>query len=67
MDEFEQQILNIASIPTRWIIVKDDIRRSLMKRFPYVVYYGELEEAVWIIAIAHAKRQPDYWMTRKFS
>ena len=34
-------------------------------RFPYVVFYVALEEDVWIVAIAHGKRRPDYWRRRK--
>jgi hypothetical protein len=33
--------------------------------FPYVLYYLELEDHVCIMAIAHEKRRPGYWMRRK--
>lgn len=36
-----------------------------VKRFPYVVYFRELEEAIWVIAIAHGRRKPGYWKNRK--
>lgn len=31
LDEFEQQILRIAAMPTRWMVVEGGIRRSLMR------------------------------------
>ena len=34
VDEFERQVLAIATMPTRWMIVERDIRPALMKRFP---------------------------------
>ena len=46
LNEFEKQILSIASMPTRCLIVEADIRRSLMKRFPYVMYVRVLNEAL---------------------
>lgn len=39
IDEFERQSLQIAGTPKRWAIIQDDIRRSLMNRFPYAVYF----------------------------
>src|SRR5262249_52596197 len=42
-----------------------DIRKCRVKRFPYTVYFVELDEAIWIAAIAHDKRRPDYWAARE--
>ena len=30
IDEFERQVLAMAAMPTRWMVVRSDIRRSLM-------------------------------------
>jgi toxin ParE1/3/4 len=42
------------------------LRRFHVGRFPYVVFYAELEEFIWVIAVAHGKRRPDYWQRRQF-
>jgi toxin ParE1/3/4 len=42
----------------------EGIRRYATQRFPYLIFYTELEEVIWVIAIAHAKRKPNYWKTR---
>jgi toxin ParE1/3/4 len=34
-------------------------------RFPYVIYYQELPDYVWIAAISHKRRRPGYWRRRK--
>jgi toxin ParE1/3/4 len=36
-----------------------------VKRFPYVVYFREFDDAIWVIAIAHGRRRPGYWKNRK--
>ena len=36
-----------------------------LKRFPYVIYYRELANVVWIAAIAHGRRRENYWRKRK--
>lgn len=66
LNEFERQILKIASKPTRWVTVEKDVRRSLMKRFPYVIYFRPLENNVLrVTVIKHQRRHPDYGRNRK--
>ncbi len=66
LNEFERQILKIAAKPTQWRVVEDDIRRALMKRFPYVIYFRVLENDVLRVTVAkHQRRHPDYGLGRK--
>ena len=40
------------------------LRKSSVRRFPYVVFYLDLEEYIWIAAVAHQRRRPGYWVYR---
>ena len=40
------------------------IRRATIQRFPYVIAFEEHEQHLLILAVAHAKRRPLYWLTR---
>lgn len=40
-------------------------RRYVLGRFPHIVFYFELPDVIWIAAIAHSKRKPDYWKNRE--
>jgi toxin ParE1/3/4 len=40
------------------------LRRALLSRFPYGVVFVELEDHIRVVAIAHAKRKPGYWLHR---
>jgi toxin ParE1/3/4 len=42
-------------------------RSCLVKRFPYIVYFGEFEDQIWIMALAHGRRRPDYWRRRQMN
>lgn len=35
-------------------------RHYVLRRFPYLLFYLELPQAIWIAAVAHGKRRPDY-------
>ena len=42
-----------------------EFRYYLVRRFPYIIFYADLEEAIWIVAVAHGRRRPDYWRRRQ--
>ncbi len=66
IDEFERQVLRIAATPERWMIVRPDIRRSLMKRFPYVIYFRQSDpDTIRIMIVKHQRRRPDYGLERE--
>jgi toxin ParE1/3/4 len=41
------------------------VRKRLVRRFPYTIFYAELDDRIWVAAIAHQKRKPGYWAKRK--
>ena len=40
----------------------EPIRRAVMDRFPYVVAFEGHSDHILILAIAHGKRRPLYWL-----
>lgn len=40
------------------------IRRALLPRFPYAVVFMDLQAEVRVLAVAHLRRRPDYWLNR---
>ncbi len=44
--------------------VQGEIRRLLVKRFPYSILYRVESERVVVIAVFHAKRDPNIWKKR---
>lgn len=52
--------------PQRWAVYKSTVfRKCSLKRFPFAIYHLELDQCVWIAAVAHQKRKPGYWSQRK--
>lgn len=39
-------------------------RKAFVRRFPYVVLFTSDDEHVRVLAIAHRKRKPGYWLKR---
>ena len=40
------------------------VRRALLPRFPYALVFLELQTEIRVLAVAHAKRHPNYWLNR---
>jgi hypothetical protein len=40
------------------------VHRAVVPRFPYVVAFEVHPEVILVLAVAHAKRRPLYWLTR---
>ena len=65
LQEVETSIETIQNAPARWRLRQDGTRRYLTPKFPYLIVYLLEKEHIWIVAIAHYKRQPQYWEKRK--
>jgi len=62
--EIYSTIQRILAQPTAWAVIEENIRRSLVKRFPFGILYSHTEEEIFIVAVMHLNREPDYWKER---
>ena len=62
--ELKATIKRVAIFPTAFLEVKPEIRRCIMHKFPYNIYYSIQNNIILILAIAHQHRKPDYWIDR---
>jgi plasmid stabilization system protein ParE len=64
--EVDKALEQIRSGPARWPVFEGQVRWIRLHRFPYVLYYeGASTGLVNILAVAHARRRPGYWRTRR--
>src|ERR1035437_155694 len=64
VDEIEASIRRMRQHPKACAIVEDDIRRCLVKRFPFGIYYSLEADYILIVAVMHLSRMPGYWKDR---
>lgn len=65
LDEFDQSVRLIVSFPELFEEMEEGVRRCLINRFPYGIIYGIDVDKIVVIAVAHLKRKPNYWIERK--
>lgn len=64
LDCVDDIIKRICLMPESYAIVYRDIRRAVVKRFPYAVYYRIVSSRVIVTAIFHGRRNPKAWQSR---
>jgi len=58
-------IQRAVEFPRAWAVLAGDVRRSLVKRFPFGILYSEEQDGIFIIAVMNLYREPGYWKLRK--
>nr|WP_236716021.1 type II toxin-antitoxin system RelE/ParE family toxin [Leptospira interrogans] len=41
-----------------------NVRRISIEDFPYLIYYLNLDEKIFILAVIHDSRRPGFWLER---
>jgi len=65
-EEFRESVLKrtreIASNPLMYPIIEQNIRKSVLQRFPYTLYYliDHDKLTIVVLSIAHQHRKPKY-------
>lgn len=54
----EQQLGRIALTPNQFACVRGDVRRAVLQRFPYSIYFIVEVDRIVVLAIFHARRDP---------
>jgi hypothetical protein len=62
--EVDRMLGRIISSPDAFPAYDDEHRFAVLKRFPYSIIYQVLSGQVFVIAVAHSSRAPDYWRKR---
>lgn len=63
-EEYKHAITRITNDPERWPHFLHGTRRHRLRGFPYVIAYRVTTSAVLILAVAHERRKPGYWVGR---
>lgn len=56
--------IRISELPNAALEIRPGIRRRSIHRFPYYVVYAISTENIAVIAVAHKRRRPDFWVGR---
>ncbi|HZH83426.1 MAG TPA: type II toxin-antitoxin system RelE/ParE family toxin [Phototrophicaceae bacterium] len=64
--EPDHAIRQIQDNSEGWPMHMHGTRKFLFRRFPYQMIYRIIESTIQVIAVAHGRRRPGYWKSRRF-
>ena len=62
--EVQHAIQRIAENPKSGRSIRGEVRRWLLRRFPFGILYRIDPEEIVIVAVMHLRRRPGYWRDR---
>jgi plasmid stabilization system protein ParE len=64
--EINLAIEKIRRSPKRWPRFDGDVRRYVLHGFPFqIIYYLDAAGTIYVLAVAHTRKRPGYWIHRK--
>jgi len=62
--DFQETWSTVERNPLQYQIVEREMRRAMLRRFPYSVMYVLSDDALLIVGCLHARRNPARWRER---
>jgi len=63
--ELDAALESIQRNPLAYPVVLQDIRRALLWKFPYGVFYVDEPDVIVVVACFHVRRDPRGWSSRR--
>ena len=58
---FELQLKRLEQVPFSYPEIIPGVRRTLLPRFPYGVFFTGKDDLVYVLAVIHTARNPQRW------
>lgn len=64
LEQVDEALDRICQMPESYLAIYRDVRRAVVRRFPYTIYYRIVSSRVIITAVFHGRRDPKAWQVR---
>lgn len=64
-DEVREVIAAVATRPLTFPKVHGEMRRAILRRFPYGVFFRMTTHEIIILGVIHGRRHPQQWRSRQ--
>ena len=63
-DEVERVIDLLLEHPELGSPVDENLRHFVLRKFPFSIVYAVVRDLLYVVAVAHGSREPEYWRLR---
>jgi plasmid stabilization system protein ParE len=64
LDVLGRRMADIEAAPERFPRVSARLRRAMLNRFPYAVFFTVIDDTIQVVACMHGRRHPARWLRR---
>jgi toxin ParE1/3/4 len=64
MERIDDALSRIVRNPNLYPIVDRTLRRAVVRRFPFAIFYEVTADEIQVIAVFHSRRNPEKWKSR---
>ena len=64
LDAVDQAMRLIEEAPVGHPVIRGRLRRVLLRRFPYCIYFKVYPTTIGVVGVIHGCRHPDTWLGR---
>lgn len=64
LNEVERICISILKQPNAGTVLRENVRRRILRRFPFSLLYIVETKEVQVLAVVDMRRKPDYWVAR---
>jgi len=65
VDEVTDAMQSVATRPLSFPKVHGELRRAILRRFPYGIFFRMATEEVIVLGVVHGRRHPRQWRSRR--
>ena len=65
LNEIEKALMKIQENPEMVPLIELNIRKFVVQKFPFTIFYEKYPQEILILAVGHHKRKPNYWENRR--
>ncbi|HYX31439.1 MAG TPA: type II toxin-antitoxin system RelE/ParE family toxin [Pyrinomonadaceae bacterium] len=64
MQCIDAALLRIKDNPSQFPVVYQTLRRVVVRRFPFAIFYDVTPDEIQVLAVFHSRRDPQRWKSR---
>jgi plasmid stabilization system protein ParE len=64
MSRIDEALIRIVNNPFSYPVVYGTLRRAVVRRFPFAIFYEITTDEIQVIAVFHSRRDPKSWQSR---
>ena len=64
LERVQECLRSIGRSPKAFHLIAHDMRRAIVKQFPYVIFYRIEARAIYVYAVFHTSQNPQKWIDR---